>query len=135
MRGKLEAFSHTTFEPALQPECMSSDESCTERVESTGPGGSRTKVQILKTHGLPWRSNRLIKFYSILDSSQTLDQDKSTKSRRAPQRKERLPGPDKEDYKLPPNGIAGWMISRRWLKGTRQEQPEWVAAVEHYASA
>lgn len=135
MRGQLETFSHSTFDHALQPECMSSEESCTEYTEPpSGTGSSRTKVQVLKVRGLPWRSNRLLRFYAILDDSQKLEEDNSDKPRRISQRKERCLGPPKEGYQLPPKGIAGWMLSRRWLKEKRREQPDLAEKIQRYAA-
>ncbi|CAL1700915.1 unnamed protein product [Somion occarium] len=133
MRGKLETFSHATFDPALQPECMSSEESCEEYSEPSGSGGGRTKVQVLRVRGLPWRSSRLLRFYTILDESQKLEgTGTGTKPKRVPSRKERCLGPPKDEFQLPPKNIASWMLSRRWLKELRIEQPATADAMKHY---
>ena len=67
MRKRTEAFAHPTFDGALKTECMSSEESGEEFTEAAHPSGAHTKVQVLRRRGLPWRSSRLMRFYSILD--------------------------------------------------------------------
>ncbi|KAK7695962.1 hypothetical protein QCA50_000601 [Cerrena zonata] len=112
MRRGLPIFSHSTFDPALQLECMSSEESCPEH-EQSGTSNSRTKVQILKIRGLPWR----------IDKAETTTPTK-----------ERSPGLPKEGFQVPPKAIAGWMLSRRWLKEMREEQPDWAESLRQSAA-
>lgn len=88
---------------------MSSEESDCE----TDASGSRENT--LCTRGYAWRSQRLVRFYSILDV------EAPSKLKRGVGKKERQIGPLKEGFHLPPKGIASWMISKRWMKAARQE--------------
>jgi len=98
-----------TFDGALQTECMSSEESDVELDPETSQS-----TPILRTRGYTWRSTRLLRFYSKLD-----DEDESTlKLKRGVGRKERRVGSTKEEFLLPPQGVATWMISRRWYKSS-----------------
>ncbi|KAI0687210.1 hypothetical protein BC835DRAFT_1419924 [Cytidiella melzeri] len=130
-RKKLTIFSHETFDPALQPGCMSSEESCDEYVEEVYPSGLLSKVQVLRIRGMAWRSTRLLRFYALLDAEeeaaaeQMLQQRVSNnKPRRPLARKERCIGPPKDGFVLPPQGVATWMISRRWIKENRDTHPD-----------
>lgn len=109
-------FEHVTFDGAFQVECMSSEESEDElNLTSSHPG-------LLRTRGYAWRSTRLIRFYTTLDDEEKVD--KSTRPRRGVGRKERCIGPLKEGFYLPPEGVATWMISRRWFHETQKTQPD-----------
>ena len=108
---KLQAFEHVTFDGALQLECMSSEESDFE-TDSV----SLQPSAILRSQGYAWRSTRLLRFFSALDEEEKVDT--STKPKRGVGRKERRVGPPKEEFCLPPQGIATWMISRRWYKSS-----------------
>jgi len=107
-RNKIEAFEHVVFDGALQVECMSSEES---EIEEDPVAGSRTSV--LRIRRLPWRSTRLQRLFDILDEEDKADN--SQKPRRGVGRKERSQGPPKEGVFLPPQGVATWMISKRWI--------------------
>jgi len=103
-RQKLELFSHSTFEGALQLDCMSSEES---------EGESSDGTQVLRVRGLPWRSSRLLKLFTALDEEYL---SRLTLKRSLP-RKEKYFGPMKEGYVvLPPKGVSSWMVSKRWLR-------------------
>ena len=39
-------------------------------------------------------------------------------------RKERRVGPPKDGLVMPPQGVASWMVSRRWVKETRESRPD-----------
>ncbi|KAG2156200.1 hypothetical protein DEU56DRAFT_766006 [Suillus clintonianus] len=106
-RNKIEAFEHVVFDGALQVECMSSEESETEEDPIIG---SR---MTLRVRGFPWRSNRLLRFFDILDDFDKADN--SQKPRRGVGRRERFHGLPKEGVILPPKGVATWMISKRWI--------------------
>lgn len=103
----MNSFQHVIFDGALQLECMSSDES---DVESGADG-------IFRTRGYLWRSSRLTRLYYILDDEDKAD--RLTKPKRGVGRKERYPGPPKDGFHLPPQGVATWMISKRWIKASR----------------
>jgi hypothetical protein len=103
----------------MELDCMSSEESD----EDTKQGNTKEKALIVR--GIPWRSNRLLKFYSILDEDDRLD--KSMKPKRGLGRRDRNDGPPKDGLTFPPKGIASWMISRHWL---RDLHPEVLQAVQ-----
>ena len=42
----------------------------------------------------------------------------SKKPKRGQGKKERRVGPNKDEFILPPQGVATWMISRRWYKAS-----------------
>lgn len=126
----MQVFAHPTFDSTLLNECMSSEESCDD-AEPTDPS-----CQLIRVRGLPWRSSRLLYFYSILDADdipeEFLQADATTvaKPRRTINRKERRIGPPKEGDHLPPSGVARWMVSRRWLDEQRQLRPDVVQQLE-----
>jgi hypothetical protein len=124
MRERTQAFAHATFEGAMELDCMSSEESD----EDTKQGNMKERTLIVR--GLPWRSNRLLKFYSILDEDDRLD--KSMKPKRGLGRRERNEGPPKDGLIIPPKGIASWMISRRWLRDVQIAHPEVLRAVQEH---
>ena len=103
-RVKIKIFDHVTFDGALQLECMSSDES------DAGSGA-------LRSRGYQWRSTRLKRFYGILDDEDKMD--RLARPRRGVGKKERYPGPPKDEWYLPPKGIATWMISKQWVKASQ----------------
>lgn len=114
---KLPAFEHVTFDGALQLDCMSSEESDFE----IDPVSSQRSA-ILRSQGYAWRSTRLLRFFSALDEEEKVDI--STKPKRGVGRKERRVGPLREEFCLPPQGIASWMISRRWYKASLNIHPD-----------
>lgn len=91
---------------------MSSEESDYE----TDASGNR--VCVLRTRGYAWRSQRLIRFYGILDD------EAPNKLKRGVGKKERCSGPLKEGFHLPPSGVASWMISKRWIKVAQREHSD-----------
>ena len=93
------------FDPALQVECMSSEESDGEEPDAAGE-----MMQVFRTRGLPWRSSRLRKFYASLDDHGELN----GKPRRGVGRRTRREGPPKDGLSVPPKGVSSWMISKRW---------------------
>ncbi|KAI9448140.1 hypothetical protein H4582DRAFT_1898809 [Lactarius indigo] len=122
MRERTQAFAHSTFDGAMELECMSSEESN----EDSKLGVMKDKV--LKIRGIPWRSNRLLKFYSVLDEDDRLD--KSLRPKRGLGRRDRDEGPPKDGLTIPPKGVASWMISRRWLRDVQLVHPEVLRAVQ-----
>lgn len=90
---------------------MSSEESDFE----VDPVSSQPSA-ILRSRGHAWRSTRLLRLFSVLDEEEKVDL--STKPKRGVGRKERRIGPPREMFCLPPQGIAPWMISRRWYKAS-----------------
>lgn len=106
----------------MELECMSSEESD----EDSKP--AVTKDKKFQVRGIPWRSNRLLKFYSVLDEDDRLD--KSMKPKRGLGRRNRNEGPPKDSSTIPPKGVASWMISRRWLRDVQLVYPEVVRAVQ-----
>ena len=106
----------------MELECMSSEESD----EDSKLGVMKEKV--LKVRGIPWRSNRLLKFYSVLDEDDRLD--KSMKPKRGLGRCDRNEGSPKDGLTIPPKGVASWMISRRWLRDVQLVHPEVLLAVQ-----
>lgn len=114
---KMQAFEHVIFDSALLLECMSSEESDFE----IDPVSSQPTA-ILRSQGYAWRSTRLLRFFSALDEEEKADM--STKPKRGVGRKERRAGPPKEEFSLPPQGIAPWMISRRWYKVSLNAYPD-----------
>lgn len=105
---------------------MSSEESCDEYVEPAYPPGALNNVQVLRVRGLPWRSSRLLRFYATLDAEESAEQMllMSNKSRRPLARKERCIGPPKDGFIMPPQGVACWMISRRWVRENQDAHPD-----------
>jgi len=92
---------------------MSSEESDYE-TDTTGK-----QVSVLRTRGHAWRSQRLVRFYGILDESMP------NKIKRGVGKKERTCGPVKEEYDLlPPKRVASWMISKRWMKAAQSEHSD-----------
>jgi hypothetical protein len=122
MRERTQAFAHPTFDGAMELECMSSEESD----EDSKSGVMKDKL--LKVRGIPWRSNRLLKFYSVLDEDDRLD--KSMKPKRGLGRCDRNEGPPKDGSTIPPKGVASWMISRRWLRDVQLVHPDVLPAVQ-----
>ncbi|KAH9179811.1 hypothetical protein EDB89DRAFT_1923303 [Lactarius sanguifluus] len=122
MRERTQAFVHSTFDGAMELECMSSEES--DEDSKLGV----TKDKVLKLRGIPWRSNRLLKFYSVLDEDDRLD--KSLRPKRGLGRRDRDEGPPKDGLTIPPKGVASWMISRRWLRDVQLAHPEVIRAVQ-----
>jgi len=122
MRERSQAFVHATFDCTMELDCMSSEESDDESKQ--GVAKERTFV----VRGILWRSNRLLKFYSVLDEDDRLD--KSTKPKRGIGRRDRNEGPPKDSLTFPPKGIASWMISRRWLRDMQMAHPEVLQAVQ-----
>lgn len=120
MRATTQAFAHATFDGAMELDCISSEESD----DDSRHGSMKEKALIIR--GIPWRSNRLLKFYSVLDEDDRLD--KSTKPKRGFGRLGRTEGPPKDTF--PPKGIASWMISRRWLRDVQMAHPEVLRAVQ-----
>lgn len=101
-------------------DCMSSEESASE--DETGNSSNPTAV--FRVRGLPWRSTRLLNFYSTLDEGEQAD--KVFKPKRGVGRRERCIGPVKSGFYMPPKGIASWMISQRWLNGLQITSPDLV---------
>jgi hypothetical protein len=122
MRERTQAFAHATFDGAMELDCISSEESEDDSKQGT------TKDKTLIVRGIPWRSNRLLKFYSVLDEDDRLD--KSMKPKRGVGRRDRNEGPPKDGLTFPPSGIASWMISRRWLREVQMAHPEVLRAVQ-----
>ncbi|KAI0796777.1 hypothetical protein C8Q75DRAFT_802457 [Abortiporus biennis] len=115
-RKKMPVYAHSTFDAALQQDCMSSEESCNESPDPSYPS------TILQIRPIPWRSSRLMRFYATLDEHDLVD--RSLKPRRHVGRKERCIGPEKDGIYLPPKGIGSWMVSRRWMKSVQMNYPE-----------
>lgn len=91
---------------------MSSEDSDYE----TDASGNR--ISILRTRGYAWRSQRLNRFYNILDEGMP------NKIKRGAGKKGRYAGSLKEGFHLPPKGVASWMISKRWIKTAQQEHSD-----------
>ena len=122
MREQSQAFVHATFDSAMELNCMSSEESD----DDSKQGAAKEKVLVVR--GLPWRSNRLLKLYSVLDEDDRLD--KSMKPKRGHGRRDRNEGPPQDSLTFPPKGVASWMISRHWLRDMQMAHPEVIQAVE-----
>ncbi|KAG6869319.1 hypothetical protein C0993_000072 [Termitomyces sp. T159_Od127] len=118
-RLKVDALEHVIFDGALQTECMSSD-------DSEDDNGARAPG-MLYTRGHQWRSSRLKRFYDILDEGEK--QDKYAMPKRGVGKKERSVGPLK-DFALPPERVATWMISKRWIKASQAKYPDLLAVLE-----
>lgn len=103
-------------------DCISSEESSEEYIESTTDPGVQEKVQILIVRGLPWRSSRLQRFFAILDEEEHLH--RSMQPKRGANKKIRRQGPPKNGVYMPPQGVASWMISQRWMQDMRAKHPE-----------
>ncbi|KAI0053020.1 hypothetical protein FA95DRAFT_1482252 [Auriscalpium vulgare] len=122
-RKQNETLAHATFDPALQVECMSSEESCDD-LPKFAP-----KDKTLLVRGMAWRSTRLLHFYRMLDEDDQLD--KSLKPKRGAGRHDRNEGPPKDGLLMPPRGVGSWMISRRWLHDLRLSHPDLVDVVKN----
>ncbi|TFY83941.1 hypothetical protein EWM64_g58 [Hericium alpestre] len=120
VRAKTEAFTHATFNGAMQIDCMSSEESEDEQVEADS---SKPKAKKLMVRGIPWRSTRMLRYYGMLDEDDKVE--KGLKPKRAP-RQDRNEGPPKAGFHMPPKGVASWMVSRRWLRDLQLSHPELV---------
>lgn len=105
---------------------MSSEES---EVEEDAVAGSRTSL--LRIRRLSWRSTRLQRFFDILDEEDKADS--SQKPRRGVGRKERSHGPPKEGVFLPPEGVATWMISKRWISEMQVSNLEVLSGLKDIA--
>jgi hypothetical protein len=122
MRERTPAFAHATFNGAMELDCMSSEESD----DDSKPGAAKERTFFVR--GLPWRSNRLLKFYSVLDEDERLD--KSMKPKRGLGRRDRNEGPPRDILTFPPKGIASWMVSRHWLRELQMTHPEVLQVVQ-----
>ncbi|KAG6903491.1 hypothetical protein C0995_005514 [Termitomyces sp. Mi166 len=118
-RLKVEALQHVIFDGALQLDCMSSD-------DSDDDGTGSRSLGVLYTRGHQWRSSRLKRFYDILDEEER--QDKYLMPKRGVGKKERCVGPSK-DFALPPERVATWMISKRWIKASQIKYPDLLAVL------
>lgn len=116
-RGRMQIFEHTTFDGALQLECMSSEESEVEEDPT-----SETRAVVLRIRGCQWRSLRLQHFFDALDKEER--EVNAQRPRRGVGRKERYRGPAKEGILLPPKGVASWMISKRWMAMVQESHSE-----------
>lgn len=126
-RSQLAMFAQPAFDGALQPECMSSEESDGE--EPASDGGP--PVAAFRTRGPPWRSARLRRLYMVLDDHARLE--KSGKPRRGLGRRKRHDGPPKDGLALPPKGVARWMVSKRWLRETEATRTDVAETLrEHF---
>lgn len=126
-RKKLDMFSHPAFDGALQLECMSSEESGEDELEPSTDTDDRQTVQFLCIRPLPWRAERLQRFYAVLDEQQR--EDVSQKPKRGVGRKERRLGGHKEGLLIPPDGVASWMLSKRWIRTLQMTRPDLVDQV------
>lgn len=115
MRKRSDTFSHPTFDGALTQDCMSSEESCDEYTDPS-PSGTMGKVQVFRVRGIPWRSHRLLRFYALLDEEERLDIERGVKHRRNVIKKDKNLVEYKDLSVMPPEGVASWMISKRWRK-------------------
>lgn len=88
--------------------------------DSEDDNGSRPPG-MLYTRAHQWRSSRLKRFYDILDEEEK--QDKYSMPKRGVGKKERCAGPRKE-FSLPPERVASWMISKRWIKASQAKHPD-----------
>lgn len=122
-RKRMGVYSHPIFDGALQPECMSSEESCDEYADAPHPSGADASVQVLRIRGLPWRSTRLLRFYTHLDEDEKIDRGLRAK-RLQSRTKERCLGPPKDGFHLPPKGVSTWMISQKWIRETSDAHPD-----------
>ncbi|KAI0677131.1 hypothetical protein C8Q78DRAFT_68348 [Trametes maxima] len=120
-RRQIDAFAQPVFEVALQPECMSSEESDGEFVEND------EKVLVFRTRGPSWRSARLLRYYAVLDEQDR--HEKSLKPKRGIGRRVRREGPPKDGFSLPPKGVARWMVSQKWLRETEEMRPDLAVAL------
>lgn len=118
-RKKYNIFAHESFDAALKPEAMSSDES--------GDDGTPNELVV---RGFPWRSTRLRNFYATLDADDAtaevvqINDTLMSRPRRVVPRKERTDGPPKDGAELPPKGVARWMVSRRWIIEQLRTNPQ-----------
>lgn len=116
-RNKFTVFEHVTFDGAFQQACMSSEESDFEAETQTPES-----IPVIRTRGFSWRSSRLLRLYDILDGEERTDS--SSKLKRGVGKKERRKGPPKDEFVLPPEGIATWMVSKRWYKASLMTHPD-----------
>ncbi|CAE6434395.1 unnamed protein product [Rhizoctonia solani] len=113
-RQNLPQFGHTTFDPALIPEVMSSESS-----EDEADG-----KKDFQTRGFSWRSQRAQNLYQCLDEEENNGRDRAL--RRGGARRERRDGGPKVGDPLPPKGTPLWMISKAWL---RTQTPETLSGL------
>ncbi|CAE6467246.1 unnamed protein product [Rhizoctonia solani] len=113
-RQNLPQFAHTTFDPALIPEVMSSESS-----EDEADG-----KKDFQTRGFSWRSQRAQNLYQCLDEEENSGRDRAL--RRGGARRERRDGGPKVGDPLPPKGTPLWMISKAWL---RTQTPDTLAGL------
>ena len=107
------AFEHSIFDHAFELECMSSEES---EADSSSP-----QAKHLVTRGASWRSRRLVKFYEALDAEEKVS-GPLAQQKRGIGKLDRVVGPPKEGFHLPPRGVANWMISQRWLREAQAQR-------------
>lgn len=103
---------------------MSSEES---DVEFSSNGASQPRT-IFRTRGYPWRSKRLLQFYFILDTEERAN--KSGKPKRGSGKHDRILGPPKEGNTMPPQGVAWWMVSRKWMISTQLNYPDIMGVLD-----
>ncbi|KAJ3739527.1 hypothetical protein DFH05DRAFT_1513690 [Lentinula detonsa] len=119
-RLNIPIFENSTFDGALQLECMSSEES--------DDGADASQPKLLYTRGYLWRSSRLLRFFHALD------QEDMAAPKRGSAKMSRAIGTPKESIGLPPKGVSSWMISRRWVRATQAKQPDLSEALERLVS-
>jgi hypothetical protein len=95
--------------------------------EEMDPQSSQS-ISILRTRGYTWRSKRLQRFYEFLDDEER--SDAVAKFKRGTGKRERRAGPPKEGFILPPEGVATWMISKRWYKSSLETRPDLSALLK-----
>ncbi|KAL0067575.1 hypothetical protein AAF712_005290 [Marasmius tenuissimus] len=120
-RLRIVAFEHSVFDHAFELECMSSEES---EADPDSPQAKR-----LVTRGASWRSQRLVKFYQALDAEEKVT-GSSAQQKRGAGKLDRVVGPSKEGFHLPPKGVANWMISQRWLHEAQVQRTDLPQALQ-----
>ncbi|KAL0949389.1 hypothetical protein HGRIS_009453 [Hohenbuehelia grisea] len=118
-RVTIKAFDHVVFDGAFHIDCMSSEESEFE---------GNDQSDVFRTRGYAWRSTRLNQFYITLDEKDRHIQ--ASKPKRGHNKKDRVPGPLKEDFQLPPKGVSTWMVSKRWISEAQQVHEDLLDALK-----
>jgi hypothetical protein len=126
IRDKNSAYADPSFDGAFYLASVSSEESESEDEENPpfpvldgAPPARKPQGRII-THPPAWRSQRLFRFYELLDEEHALKM--AGQPKRGAGKKERVRGPPREagTVNMPPKGVSGWMVSERWKQEMRR---------------
>ena len=129
-RNQFPEFQSSLFDSAFKLECMSSEESDDNGQEETPQPTENNKQRnvILIIRYLAWRSSRLQRLFQVLDEKEEAERTQMPK--RGIGRRVRRLGPPKAGDPPPPAGITRWMVSKKWLEGSRSKSGLYSSVVQ-----